>query len=257
MADKGGGVAEAVADELPSTLRDLVLRRLRYLPVGTLNVLQLAALLGEAVSIRDLAVVACRPASDLIADLSEAFRGRLLDERAEVVVFRHQLVQQAIYEDVPMPARRALHREAAGALAHSGAEMSKVASHLLLGADRGDLEAVRWLRDASVGAAPSAPTAAVKLLRFAIELLPPGHTDTDLATAELAKALQRSGQVAEAATVAESVLARSHRADVDIPLRMTLVSALSLQNRPIALVDRAESALRAPPVCSSRTRPSS
>jgi DNA-binding CsgD family transcriptional regulator/tetratricopeptide (TPR) repeat protein len=241
-----GGVAEAVADELPSTLRDLVLRRLRYLPVGTLNVLQLAALLGEAVSIRDLAVVACRPASDLIADLSEAFRGRLLDERAEVVVFRHQLVQQAIYEDVPMPARRALHREAAGALAHSGAEMSKVASHLLLGADRGDLEAVRWLRDASVGAAPSAPTAAVKLLRRAIELLPPGHTDTDLATAELAKALQRSGQVAEAATVAESVLARSHRADVDIPLRMTLVSALSLQNRPIALVDRAESALRAP-----------
>jgi DNA-binding CsgD family transcriptional regulator len=243
---RDGNVVEAVADKLPSTLRDLVLRRLRYLPVGTLNMLQLASLLGEAVSIRDLAVVARRPASELIADLSEAFRGGLLDGRADAVVFRHQLVQQVIYEDIPMPARRALHRDAAGELARSGADVSKVASHVLLGADRGDLEAVRWLRDASMAAGAGGPSVAVKLLRRAIELLPAGHTDADLVTAELAEALQRSGQVAEASAVAESILARSHRADVDIPLRLTLVSALSLQNRPIALVDRAESALRAP-----------
>jgi DNA-binding CsgD family transcriptional regulator/tetratricopeptide (TPR) repeat protein len=244
--ERDGDVVEAVADELPSTLRDLVLRRLRYLPVGTLNVLQLASLLGEAVSVRDLAVVARRSEPELIADLSEAFRGRLLDERADAVVFRHQVVQQAIYEDVPMPARRAMHRHAAGALARSGADPATVASHVLLGADRGDLQAVRWLRDASMAAAASAPSVAVKLLRRAIELLPAGHTDADLVSAELAEALQRSGQVAEASAVAESILARSHRADVDIPLRLTLVSALSLQNRPIALVKRAESALQAP-----------
>jgi predicted ATPase len=131
--ERDGDVVEAVADELPSTLRDLVLRRLRYLPVGTLNVLQLASLLGEAVSIRDLAVVAHRPPSELMTDLSEAFRARLLDERADAVAFRHQLVQQAIYEDVPMPTRRAMHRDAAGALARSGADPATVASHVLLG----------------------------------------------------------------------------------------------------------------------------
>jgi tetratricopeptide (TPR) repeat protein len=239
-------VMEAIGDELPSTLRDLVLRRLRYLPAATLDLLQLASLLGEAVSIRDLVAVARRPTVELVAILSEAFRARLLDERADAVVFRHQLVQQAIYEDLPMPLRRALHRDAASALARSGADISKVASHVLLGAEQGDLEAVRWLREAAVEAAASAPAIAVKLLRRAIELLPAGHTDADLVSAELAEALQGAGQVAEAAALAESVLARPHRDDVDIPLRLTLVSALSLQNRPIALVDRAESALRAP-----------
>jgi DNA-binding CsgD family transcriptional regulator len=239
-------IVEAVGDELPSTLRDLVLRRLRYLPTATLEQLQFASLLGEAVSIRDLAAVARRPIVELAADLSEAFRARLLDERADAVVFRHQLVQQAIYEDLPIPVRRALHRDAAAALAHSGADVSKVASHVLLGAEQGDLEAVRWLREAAAEAAATTPSVAVKLLRRAMELLPAGQIDADLVSAELAEALQSAGQVAEAAAIAESVLARTHRDDVDIPLRLTLVSALSLQNRPIALVDRAEAALRAP-----------
>ena len=239
-------LVEAVGDELPSTLRDLVLRRMRYLPTATLDQLRLASLLGEAVSIRDLAAVARRPSVELVADLSEAFRARLLDERADAVVFRHQLVQQAIYEDLPIPMRRALHRDAASALAHSGAEMSKVASHVLLGAEQGDLEAVRWLREAAVEAAATAPGIAVKLLRRATELLTAGHLDADYVGAELAEALYRSGRVAEAAALAESMLARPHRDEVDLPLRLTLVSALSLQNRPITLVDRAESALRAP-----------
>jgi DNA-binding CsgD family transcriptional regulator len=239
-------VVDAVGDALPSTLRDLILRRLRYLPAATLDQLQLASLLGEAVSIRDLAAVARRPTVELVADLSEAFRARLLDERADAVVFRHQLVQQAIYENLPIPVRKALHRDAASALAHSGADVSKVASHVLLGAEQGDLEAVRWLRDAATEASATAPAIAVKLLRRAIELLPAGHRDADLVSAELAEALQSAGQVAEAAAIAESVLARPHSDEVDIPLRLTLVSALSLQNRPIAVVDRAESALEAP-----------
>lgn len=134
-----------IGDELPSTLRDLVLRRLRYLPAATFDLLQLASLLGEAVSIRDLTAVARRPTPELVANLSEAFHARLLDERADAVVFRHQLVQQAIYEDLPIPVRRAMHRDAASALVHSGADVSKVASHVRLGAEQGDLEAVLWL----------------------------------------------------------------------------------------------------------------
>ena len=207
-------VVEAVGDELPSTLRDLVLRRLRYLPTATLDQLQLASLLGEAVSIRDLAAVARRPSVELVADLSEAFRARLLDEHADAVVFRHQLVQQAIYEDLPIPLRKALHRDAASALASSGADVSKVASHMLLGAEQGDLEAVRWLREAAVEATATAPAIAVKLLRRAIELLPAGHGGADLVSAELAEALQNAGQVAEAAAMAEAVLARPHSDEV-------------------------------------------
>ena len=239
-------LVEAAADEMPRTLRDLVVRRLRYLPPGVLDVLRLAAVLGESVSIRDLATVAGRAPVDVVAVLAEAFRARLLDEQDEAVAFRHQLVQQAIYEDLPVPVRRALHRDAAGSLARAGADSSKVASHLLCGADRGDLEAVRWLRRAATEVTPGSPSVGVELTRRALELLPLGHSDADVVSAELAAAMMRAGQVAEAAGVADEVLGRLHRDDVDVPLQLTLVDALSLQNRGPELIARAGRALTSP-----------
>lgn len=241
---RDGELVEAAADEVPSTLRDLVLRRLRYLPASTLDLLRVASVLGEAVSIRALAGVARRHTTDVAEDLKEAFRGKLLDQQDDAVAFRHQLIQQAIYEDLPAAVRKAMHRDAAGALARSGADLSMVASHLLLGAEPGDLEAVRWLRQTAVEAAAGAPSVAVDLIRRAAELLPVGHNDRDLIRAELASALMRAGQVAEAAAVAAEVLDRPHRADVDVALQLTLVDALSLQNRAPELVARAEAALR-------------
>ena len=243
---KSDDAVEAVADELPNTLRDLVLRRLRYLPSRALDVLQLAAVFGESVSVEDLAVASSRPSRDVAADLSEAFRARLLDARDDAVVFRHQLVQQAIYEDLPVPVRGALHREAAGALAHSGADLSRVASHLLRGAKRGDLEAVHWLRRAATEASAGAPSVAVDLIRHAGELLPPRHDETDIVSSELAAALLRAGRVAESAEIAESILSRRHRDEADIPLQLTLVDALSLQNRGPELIVRANAAFASP-----------
>ena len=93
---------------MPRALRDVVLRRLSYLPDGVLEVLRLAAVLGESVSVRDLAAVCGRDSRDVVADLGDVFRAGLLDDQGDVVAFRHQLVQQAIYEDLPVALRRAL-----------------------------------------------------------------------------------------------------------------------------------------------------
>ena len=236
-------VVDVTTSELPDSLRELVVRRLRYLPETTLDLLQITAVLGDAVSINDLAAVARRPATELIAGLREAFHAALLGEQGDGVVFRHQLVHDAIYHDMPLPVRRALHRDAAGALARSGAEVLQIADHLVLGAVRGDLEAVRWLRAAAREAAPGAPSVTVELLRRAESMLPGGHPDADLIAAELVEALLRTGDVAEAAARAEAVLDRRHRSEADAPLRLSLVSALSLQNRPAELIQRAEAAL--------------
>ena len=251
MASEGwlrrdGGVIEAIGDELPRTLRELVLRRLRYLPTATLELLRVAAVLGESVSVQDLAVVSERPAREVTTDLSEAFRARLLDDRDHLVAFRHQLVQQAIYEDLAAPVRRALHRHAANALAASDGDLSKVASHLLQGAEHGDLGAVEVLRLAAARAAAGSPSTALDLLRHAAQLLPTGHHEADAVSAELAAALMRAGHVAEAVDVAEAVLGRPHRDDVDAALHLTVVDALSLQNRGIELLARAEAALAIP-----------
>ena len=236
-------VAEVTGPELPDSLRELVLRRLRDLPQESLDLLQVVAVLGDAVTIGDLATVTRRTAVDLVPVLGEAFRSRLLGEEMDTVVFRHQLVHDAIYQSTPQPARSALHRDVAGALAEAGADLSQVASHLVLGAAPGDLDAVRWLREAARNAVARAPAESVELLRCAQRLLPAGHDDHDLIEAEIVEALLLSGNVAEAADQARVLLDRPHRPDVDTPVRLWLLETLSLQNLGPELIDRADATL--------------
>jgi len=257
LADEGmlvraGDSVEATTAELPASLSDLVVRRLRHLPAATLELLQVAAVLGDAVSLRDVAAVARRPPAEVVGQLADAFDAQLLDEAGGRVVFRHQLVHDAIYQHMPPPARRLLHREAAVALMAAGADRLDVADHLMLGAERGDEQAVAWLRDAARQAQARAPLVTVELIRRAEALLPGGHRDADLVSAEVVQALLRAGKVAEASARAEAVLARQHAAEVDTPLRVALVGALALQNRAAELITVTQASLAGPP----RLRPS-
>jgi DNA-binding CsgD family transcriptional regulator/tetratricopeptide (TPR) repeat protein len=122
----------------------------------------------------------------------------------------------------------------------------------MLGAERGDEQAVAWLRDAARQAQARAPLVTVELIRRAEALLPGGHRDADLVSAEVVQALLRAGKVAEASARAEAVLARQHAAEVDTPLRVALVGALALQNRAAELITVTQASLAGPP----RLRPS-
>jgi DNA-binding CsgD family transcriptional regulator len=246
MLRRTGDSVEATTSELPTSVSDLVVRRLRHLPRATLELLQVTAVLGDAVSLRDVAAVARRAPAEVVGQLSDAFDAQLLDEADDQVVFRHQLVHDAIYQHMPPPARRLLHREAAVALMAAGADRLDVADHLMLGAERGDEQAVAWLRDAAREASARAPLVAVELIRRAEALLPGGHRDADLVSAEVVQALLRAGKVAEASARAEAVLARQHAAEVDTPLRVALVAALALQNRAAELITVAQASLADP-----------
>jgi len=237
---------EVTSSELPASLADLVTRRLRDLPRPVLELLRVTAVLGDAVSLRDVAAVVRRPPADVAAQLSEAYDAQLLGEVDERVVFRHQLVHDVIYQQVPAPARRLLHREAAVALMAAGADPLAVADHLVLGAERGDEQAAGWLRDAAREASGQAPPVTLELLRRAEALLPGGHRDADAVSAEVVQALLRAGDVTEASARAEAVLGRQHAPEVDIPLRVALVAALALQNRADELVAVVEASLATP-----------
>jgi DNA-binding CsgD family transcriptional regulator/tetratricopeptide (TPR) repeat protein len=236
MLRRDGDSVEPTTFELPAALDDLVVRRLRHLPTATLELLQITAVLGDAVSLRDVAAVARRPPADVVGQLRDAFDAQLLDEADDRVVFRHQLVHDTIYRHVPPPARRLLHREAAVALMAAGADLLAVAEHLILGAERGDNEAVAWLRAAAREASAQAPLVAVELVRHAEALLPDGHRDADLVASELVQALLRAGKVAEASARAEALLARPHAAELDTPLRLALLGSLALQNRAAEVI---------------------
>src|SRR6516225_1870432 len=64
MLHRTGDTVEATTQELPASLSDLVVRRLRHLPAATLELLQVTAVLGDAVSLRDVAAVARRPPAE-------------------------------------------------------------------------------------------------------------------------------------------------------------------------------------------------
>lgn len=246
MLRRVGDSVEPTTFELPASLSDLVVRRLRHLPTSTLELLQVTAVLGDAVSLRDVAAVARRPPAEVVAQLRDAFDAQLLDEADDRVVFRHQLVHDAIYQHVPPPARRLLHREGAVALMAAGADRLDVADHLMLGAERGDEQAVEWLRDAAREASAQAPLVTVELIRRAEALLPDGHRDADVVASEVVQALLRAGKVTEASARAEAVLARHHAAEVDTPLRLALLGALALQNRAAELIALAQASLAGP-----------
>ena len=246
MLHRSGGSVDVTSSELPASLSELVVRRLQHLPHGTLELLQVTAVLGDAVSLRDVAAVARRSPAEVVSQLNHAFESGLLAEADGRVVFRHQLVHDAIYGHMPRPVRQLLHREAAVALMAAGADRLDVADHLMLGAERGDEEAAAWLRDAAREASGQAPLVTLELVRRAEALLPGGHHEADVVSAEVVQALLRAGRVAEASARAEAVLARRHAAAVDMPLRLALLGALALQNRADEVIALAENTLEGP-----------
>ncbi|MDU0313123.1 AAA family ATPase [Phycicoccus sp. M110.8] len=231
MLSRTGVGVEAASPGVPTSLSELVVRRLGDLPEETLEMLRVAAALGDAVQLRDLGAVAQRSEADVARHLRPAYDARLLDEAQDQVVFRHQLVHDAIHQDIPGPVRRALHREAAVALMAAGASPLGVADHLMLGSQTGDHEAVAWLRAAARDAAAQSGSVAVELLRRAEALLPDGHPDADLLALEVVQAMIRAGLVTEGTARAEAVLARRHAPETDTPLRLALVGGLALLNR--------------------------
>lgn len=211
--------------------RATVLRRLATLPDATSDALRLASVLGSSFSPADLAAASGKSVVELAPALHQAVVSAMLEERGEQLAFRHMLVRDAIYEHIPRPVRRQLHREVGRALARSGSDALVIAHHLGLGAGGEDPEALSWLRRAAREAAPRAPGVAVELLRRAHEVLGPTSSARHELQSELAVALAWSGQLAEAEALSIDVLARRPDASVAGPLRCGLVYALTWQGR--------------------------
>ena len=101
-----GGRAEAAEVILPPTLRLTILRRLSFLPGDTLQALRAASILGSSFTVTELSVTMARPALELSVVLADGIAGRVLEEYGAVIRFRHDLIRDAIYEDLPVSVRR-------------------------------------------------------------------------------------------------------------------------------------------------------
>jgi DNA-binding NarL/FixJ family response regulator len=110
-------VAEIV---VPPTIRDAITERVARLGVDAQRVLLAAAVLAEPADERALRLVSGLPAGQRIesAVAQATVSGLLVEERSRPgrVAFRHSLAARAVYDQAPVPQRRAAHRRAAALL---------------------------------------------------------------------------------------------------------------------------------------------
>jgi DNA-binding SARP family transcriptional activator len=130
-------LSHATGDALPDTIRDSVVDRIADVGAAAAT-LRAAAVLGAEVDVDLLATVLERPTRQLLDDLDEGARRRLLDDAATGYVFHHELIREALDADTASARRAWLHREAAHVLASRlPADHLRVAHHARQGGDAG------------------------------------------------------------------------------------------------------------------------
>jgi DNA-binding CsgD family transcriptional regulator/tetratricopeptide (TPR) repeat protein len=193
-------------EELPVSLAAVLADRLSSVPAETAQMLRTAALLGGRFTVTDLAVVLRRPVSDLAAALQEAAVAGILAGSDAELVFRHQLIRQALYESMPGALRTALHAEAARELAAAGADALSVAQQLSAGGRPGEAWGRAWLIQAAPTLAMRAPQLAADLLRRELDGTLVDEEARDALMVSLVRALLAAGSYAEAGRQASQAL---------------------------------------------------
>ncbi|WP_452833845.1 helix-turn-helix transcriptional regulator [Streptomyces litmocidini] len=217
-----GGDAPEPPERLVLGVRD----RLADLRPDTLHFLRIGSVLGRAFSLADAAALCGRPASGLSAEVDEAIAAALLHDDGERLLFRHDLLRQAVYADLAPSVRRALHREAASRLVAAGRSSTDAVPHLLKSADPGDQEAIALLGTAATDVIAVMPDLAADLAVRALELVPP-HAPMVFDVGERAiVALTRAGRYTQARDTGDTLLARQPPLDVFARLQSVLGDTL-------------------------------
>ena len=196
-------------DDVPSTLRDLLIDKVRALSPYAREVVQVVAAVGRPTSHELLAAIVRLDAAGLEWGLQEAARRQLVivggtaGGSAGRCSLRHEIVQEAVYSDLPNDQRRRLHAALAEVL-HDRPELSplggataaaEVAHHWYAAHDQAkSLEAA--LLAATAAEEVYAYSEAFSHLTRAIDLWPLVRDAELVAKANLLDLLERTGRIA-------------------------------------------------------------
>jgi DNA-binding CsgD family transcriptional regulator len=193
--------------EVPASLRSIIAAHLRWLSVATQDLLSVASVLGREFTVSELAAVSGRSASQLLEPIGEALRAEVITENKDRLAFRHDLLRESLYADLPTSLRRALHRDAAAALRREGASLVRVAGQYAAGSWPGDDEAIEVLGTAAGELFGTSPSAAADLALRAVELLPAHDQRRPALSAMAIRLLGWAGRLEEARAFGEGYLA--------------------------------------------------
>jgi predicted ATPase len=134
------GQAEVESMGAQAGLAVSILYRLSLLPADSIELLRAAAICGRTVDVAELSMLTGQDTLALAESLRRAGRAGIVETSGDKLSFRHELIH-ALYQDWPVPVRRALHRDLADRLAAAGAPARRIAHHLSFGAEAGDVNA--------------------------------------------------------------------------------------------------------------------
>jgi DNA-binding CsgD family transcriptional regulator/tetratricopeptide (TPR) repeat protein len=217
--------------------------RLAHLSPDALGFLRVGAVLGRRFRFQDAAALSGLSAAATAGILDEVVRSGVLADEGDALLFRHDLLRQAVYADLAPSARRALHRAAAQHLVTAGHRPIDAVSHLLTGALPGDEEAALLLGRAADEVLPVTPALAADLLTRAVELVSPGRSAGFDIGERAIGALVRAGRNREALAAGEELLARRPPLEVLGRLQAAIGTALWNLDRAQELRRLTETAL--------------
>ena len=223
------GTVDGNVTQLPPTLRLTILRRLSQFPSETLEILKHAAVLGATFQLHEVAVVSSRDVADVAGHLEAPIAARIIEERDARFGFRHDLIHEAIYQDIPSPIRASMHIEIAHKLRALGVPLVRVAEHMIRGLDLGDPQ----LFDEAVALAyeieTQIPAVALALADKALALVDEERRDE--IRRYMAWPLLVTGRNDEAERLAREVLRRATDPQVEAEMGVILGEALGRDGR--------------------------
>jgi len=210
--------------DVPSGIRDVLLRRVGRLPEDTQSLLMVAAVAGRELQPDLLEHLTGIDAEHLLLGLEPAIAAGLVTtaEGGWGFGFRHPLIHESLYANVGRVERARLHARIAAALedissASPAADVVQLAYHYLSAGPVGDpAKAVRYAREAGARAMrQGAWQDAVRHLEQALTALSPSLPDTDAircdVLVELGQARRSSGQIHEAHRAFEESISLADR----------------------------------------------
>jgi DNA-binding CsgD family transcriptional regulator len=201
------GVVSMDGADLPRDFLDGVMFGLHELRQCTLSLLEAGSIFGRAFTVHAAAqLIQAPPQGELLAATREAVAAGVLETEDSHLVFRHDLVRDAVYQNIPGPSRAALHRAAVAVVLDEGRPTAEAAEHLMRSGPRGDHEAVALLRKAADDIWRLDPGLAADHLVHALEITPrqdPGWPDQ---CAQAVTLLALAGRLEEAQKYGEAAL---------------------------------------------------
>ncbi|HEY4457539.1 MAG TPA: BREX system ATP-binding domain-containing protein [Pseudonocardiaceae bacterium] len=231
--------ASGASTAVPVGLLDGVRKRIAALSEKGRDLLRTAAVFGHEFQLGDVADLLATPAAQLTEPLLAAINAGLIADEGNAIRFRHDLLRQAIYEDLPPSGRRALHRAIADHLLARGRGNALAAPHVLATAEFGDPAAADVLRKAAHEVLDTMSTTSVTFIKEAYRLTDPRDPMCGEIGVEVVAILVADRQFAEASRFADLLLAGTLTAAQRAGVQLLLLPRLWSTDQYAEILDRA------------------